>query len=140
MPTGDGRPPARRLALAVLAAAGLLVAAGCEEIEEPVVSVSLRASAETVATDQNVTITATVTEGDEPVEGVAIQFSASPVGSFPDGQSVTTGAGGEAETTFVVASTEIDSDTLVDVTATEAASEAIDTVTILVEADDRGPR
>jgi len=138
--TGDTHVSVHRLAAAALAVAALLVTAGCEEIEEPVVSVSVQASDDLVRTDENVTITATVTEDESPLEGVTVLFSSSPVGTFPGGDAVLTDAGGQAETTFVVADTEIESDTLVDVTAAEEESGALDSVEIFVEADDRGPR
>jgi hypothetical protein len=138
MRTGDPRVAVLRLAAATLAAAVILMTPGCEVIEDPVVSVGVAASDDTVRTDQNVTITATVTEDERPAEGVTVLFSSSPVGTFPDGDAVVTDAAGQAETTFVVADTEIDSDTFVDVTAAEEKSEALDSVEILVEADGGG--
>jgi hypothetical protein len=140
MPTGDALAVLRSLAAAALILGVLLAATGCEEIEEPVVSLSLQASDDTVRTDENVTVTATVTEDENPLAGVNVLFSASPVGSFPGGDEAVTDAGGQAETTFVVSTEEIESDTIVEVTATEAESQALDTVEIFVEADDRGPR
>jgi len=140
MRTGDALASVRRLAAAALAVAALLLTAGCEAVEEPVVSVSVQASDDLVRTDEIVTITATVTEKENPLAGVTVLFSSSPVGSFPDGDSVVTDALGLAETTFVVADTEIESDTLVDVTAADEESKALDSVEIFVEADDRGPR
>jgi hypothetical protein len=120
---------------------GLLLApAGCEEITEPVVRVDLQSVKSTIEPGESTQVIALVMEDGDPVSDTEVQFSASPVGTFPGGDQEVTDAQGQAATSFLVDPNDVDSDTLVEVTATELESSALDTVTISVDVGGRGPR
>jgi hypothetical protein len=111
----------------------LLTTAACEVIKPPVVSVQVQATKTTMSPGESVQVTATLTEDGNPLAGVEVIFTSTPVGSFPGGDRKTTDAVGQAATQLRVDSTEVSGDTMVVVTATTQTPAATGSLDILVD-------
>lgn len=133
MRTGDG---IQRFLLVFLVALSLIpLICACKVEETPDVRIDLSASKNPISPDEFVQITATATKDGSPLTGETLILSVSPVGSFPDGNILTTDAVGQAAANLLVPAESVASDTQTEVTATITNEELTFTGSLIVAVD-----